>query len=384
MTNIRRLWRDERGMSFVFVGLGFMAFLVATTLAIDVGMFMTARSQAQNSADAGALAGAVALVFDSYTDRTAGGPAVRSAIAAASANDVMHADVSVTPADVTFPTDPSGEPNRVHVNVYRTSARGNQVPTLMGAIFGVTSVNIDASATAEAAPADAATCVKPWAVPDKWIEIQTPVWDPNDTFDLYNNHHVPLGNPDVYRPITAGDAYTGYRPDPAASDYGTQVMLKAGSPSQAIDPSHFYPIALLPSTGADWYRENIPGCWPGVMQVGDALPVEPGNMTGPTVQGTQDLIAKDPNAYWDTARRRVVSSFNPSPRIVVLPVFDPVVYEESRQHGRQDIQVANLVGFFIEDASGNTVTGRLVPATGLIRHSNVPGGAFLKAVRLVE
>ena len=34
---------------------GFMAFLAATTLAIDVGMYMVARSQAQNSADAGAL-----------------------------------------------------------------------------------------------------------------------------------------------------------------------------------------------------------------------------------------------------------------------------------------------------------------------------------------
>ena len=43
-------------MSFVYVGMGFMAFLSATTLAIDVGMFMTARTQAQTSADSGALA----------------------------------------------------------------------------------------------------------------------------------------------------------------------------------------------------------------------------------------------------------------------------------------------------------------------------------------
>ena len=35
-------------------------------LAIDVGMLMTARSQAQNSADAGALAGAIALIYDDY------------------------------------------------------------------------------------------------------------------------------------------------------------------------------------------------------------------------------------------------------------------------------------------------------------------------------
>ena len=41
-----------------------MAFVAASMLAIDVGMLMTARSQAQNAADAGALAGATALAFD--------------------------------------------------------------------------------------------------------------------------------------------------------------------------------------------------------------------------------------------------------------------------------------------------------------------------------
>jgi hypothetical protein len=255
----------------------------------------------------------------------------------------------------------------------------------MGQYFGVRTANIDAMATAEASPANAATCVKPWAIPDKWREVQTPAWDPNDTFDMYTNKkNVPLANPDVYVPITDKAHYTGYNPDRAGPDYGIQVLLKAGSPAQAIDPSHFYPIALRPNTGANWYRDNIPGCWPGVMQVGDMVPVEPGNMTGPTVQGTGDLIAKDPNAYWDTAKRQVHSSFNPSPRIVVLPVFDPVVYENGRQTGREDIKVANLVGFFIESAAGNSVTGRLVPATGLRRGNNPPGASFLKAIRLVE
>lgn len=45
---LTRLRTDESGMSFVFVGMGFLAFMAATTLTIDVGMFMTARSQAQN------------------------------------------------------------------------------------------------------------------------------------------------------------------------------------------------------------------------------------------------------------------------------------------------------------------------------------------------
>ena len=45
----------------MFVAVGFMGFFAASMLAIDVGMLMTARSQAQNSADAGALAGACEL-----------------------------------------------------------------------------------------------------------------------------------------------------------------------------------------------------------------------------------------------------------------------------------------------------------------------------------
>ena len=88
--SLHRLRRDERGVSLVFVSVAFMALLSATTLAIDVGMFMTARSQAQNAADAGALAGATALVFNSYTNRSATGPAVQSAVNTALRNTVQE------------------------------------------------------------------------------------------------------------------------------------------------------------------------------------------------------------------------------------------------------------------------------------------------------
>jgi hypothetical protein len=81
----------------------------------------------------------------------------------------------------------------------------------------------------------------------------------------------------------------------------------------------------------------------------------------------------------------VTSTFNPSPRIVVLPVFDPIVYEESRQHGRQEIKVANLVGFFIEDFRAGDVIARVVPTTGLLRgNGTAPNGAYLRVIRLVQ
>ena len=98
-----RLHRDERGMSFVFVGLGFMSFLAATTLAIDVGMFMTARSQAQTSADAAALSGAIALAFDDYSNRSASGPAVQSALAAGRSNQVIARQVEHRPGGRDLP-----------------------------------------------------------------------------------------------------------------------------------------------------------------------------------------------------------------------------------------------------------------------------------------
>ena len=67
-------------MSMVFIGMGLMAFIGVSILSMDVGMVLTARAQAQNAADAGALGGAISLYYDDYDDRSSGGPAVQTAI----------------------------------------------------------------------------------------------------------------------------------------------------------------------------------------------------------------------------------------------------------------------------------------------------------------
>src|SRR5688572_6619361 len=170
MKRLQRLAQDESGMSYVFVGFGLMAMLSASILAIDVGMLMTARSQAQNSADSGALAGATALLYDDFHNKTSSGPAMTSALAGARANPVMQGQVSVTEADVEFLANPAtGQLDRVKVTVRRTAQRGNPVPTLIAQYFGFATVDIGATATAEAAPANAMECVKPFTIPDKWI-----------------------------------------------------------------------------------------------------------------------------------------------------------------------------------------------------------------------
>jgi Flp pilus assembly protein TadG len=378
-SRIRHLRDSERGVSLVFISLGFMAFMTATTLAVDVGMFMTARSQAQNAADAGALSGAIALYFNSFTDRTSTGPAVQSALSAARANKVMSGQVSVLPADVTFPNDPSGQPTRVKVTVYRTAARGNALPTLIGQLFDINQVDTGATATAEASPANAETCVKPFTIPDKWIEKQNGPWDPDDTFDISG------ANPDVY--IGPDDAanYTGYN---AERDKGFEITLKANN-STNVTASWYNPWDLPGSVGASDYRDNIEGCNSSIIDFGATPPPENGNMVGPTKQGTDALVDKDPNAHWDLSCNCVQGSAygDRSPRIVVIPVYDPIVFANGPQHGKNiDLKFTNFIGFFIEPMAGNEVKGRITPVSGVFDGGGgpAPEGAFPKVIRLVQ
>jgi len=382
-TRVEHLWRDERGMSFVWVGMGFMAFFAATTLAIDVGMFMTARSQAQNAADAGALAGATALVFDDYDNREDDGPAKMSAMNTAKENDVMRIDVSVEPEDVTFPLGPDGYDNRVHVNVFRTADRNNPVAALIGPIFGIPTVNIGAQATAEASPANAMTCVKPFTIPDRWTENGFPDWDPGDTFDRYDDHSAAvLPNADVYNRPGSG-RYSGYHP---TRDKGMLLTIRASNEGN-IEPSMYYTWAMPGGIGGDPYRENISGCNTTEVKPGDLLLHEPGDKVGPTSQGIDDLIAQDPNAYWDDTNKRVVTTMKPSPRVFPIPLFDPEYYEWGKVNGREaDLKVSNWIGFFVVGRTGAEVHGRVVPIQGIIKGGAgpAPNDIFPKVIRLVE
>ena len=381
-SRLRQLGRDERGMTFVYVGIGFMGFMAATTLAIDVGMFMTARSQAQNAADSGALAGAIALAFNDFNDRSPSSPAVQSALGASLSNPVMREQVSVTSDDVTFPTSPSGQNNRVRVTVRRSSERSNPIPTFIGPLFGLPVVDIVAAATAEAAPANAMTCVKPFIIPDKWREAQTPPWDSTDTFEMYDSKGKPLTTPDVYVPATAS-GYTGYNQE---SDRGRQLVIRAGSGNN-INPTFYFSLAMNDETGGSDYRWNIANCNTTIMRMGDIVIQEPGNMVGPTVQGAEELIARDPNAYWDTGKNGVITSMHPSPRVFPIPLYDPIYYAEGKANGRYaDFKVANWIGFFLDRVQGNQLFGRIIPIGGIL-DSNGPtpqGGGLPMAIRLVE
>jgi Flp pilus assembly protein TadG len=383
MMRLRRIRDDESGMSYVFIGMGMMAFLSASMLAIDVGMLMTSRNQAQNAADSGALAGATALYFDDYTNRTASGPAVTNAISASTSNDVMGVDVSVLPGDVTFPASPDGENSRVRVAVQRSAARQNGVSTLIARFFGIAEADINAVAVAEASRANAMTCVKPFTIPDKWIEKQTGPWDETDTFETHTNKTTPLSNPDLYIPADQ-PGYTGYSME---ADKGRLLEIRAQVGTN-IMPSFFFSIAINGVTGGSEYDWNIANCNTTLMHWGDLLLQEPGAMVGPTLQGVQVLYDKDPGAYWDRGTQTVKgSAYGRSPRVFPIPLYDPNYYETGKLNGRNaDLKVANWIGFFLEEIRGNSIYGRITPIAGIYDKNAgpAPEGVFPRAIRLVQ
>ena len=163
---------------------------------------------------------------------------------------------------MTFPTGPGGADNRVRVSVYRTQAARQRGGDAHGPLLRRGERGRDGEATAEAARAGAATCVKPFTIPDRWIEQQTGSWDPGDTFDMYDNHNNLLANPDIYIRRPAHN-YTGYN---AQRDKGMQLMIRAGTGNN-INPSFYFSFAIGGITGGAEYDWNIANCNTTVMQI---------------------------------------------------------------------------------------------------------------------
>jgi Flp pilus assembly protein TadG len=82
--------RSERGAIALHVAIGMIVLIAFLTFVVDYGVMWVGRRMAQNAADGGALAGAVAMAFDAngWTDRTTNGPARLAARQVALANGI--------------------------------------------------------------------------------------------------------------------------------------------------------------------------------------------------------------------------------------------------------------------------------------------------------
>jgi hypothetical protein len=379
------------------VVVAMVALLAFGAFVIDYGVMFTSRSQVQTAADAGALAGAVSLAYDSPVDFAVTKTKAR---ATAVANNVWGTVPDVQLTDVTFPPCPPGAPGVpdtcVKVDAFRNQTRGNALPTFFGNLVGVTNQGVRATAMAQVFAGDQADCVKPFALPDKWQEIN-PVakpWEPTDLFNKYVKNGSTwntIANPDLYVAPTAGSSGTGYS---LPGDLGLALTLKSGSPGDAIQPGWFFPVRVKATdSGATDYRNNIVGCNSRPIGPGTQLEPENGNMVGPTKQGIQDLIALDPTARWDVATKKVVGgcmaagTCSRSPRLGAVAVFDPDAYSTTKANGNTLVTVTHVLGFWIESINaGGDVLGYFCfyPALKTGTSALTLNSTFLRTIVLVR
>jgi Flp pilus assembly protein TadG len=408
---------SAHGAILIQVAIAMIVLIAFTGFVADHGLLWVGRRQAQNAADAGALAGAIAMAFDN-DDRSATGPAKTSAYTFAISNSVAgEAPDVIDPAtgdatDVKFYSEaPAAFPSEcsddscIRVDVYRNQERSTPLPVWFSQLVGVTDQGVRATAIARAAVANASDCLKPFAIPDKWLDrydvnpvIDVDTWTADDNFEEHADKQgtQPLADPDQYAKPTEASPGTGFT---LQEDLGLMVELKAGGPQDAIAPGNYYPVRLpMPNgsfaNGGDDYRWSIANCNGVPMEIGDTLQNEPGNMVGPTKQGLEDLIALDPNATWDPTEKQVANSCAQgtpscgprSPRTVAIPVFDTRAFYDGKINGLVTLQIVNILGFFVDQMQGNTVRGYLTTIPGLTVGSGTitPQAAFMYSVTLVR
>jgi Flp pilus assembly protein TadG len=404
--------KDDRGIAVVWVAVSIGIIIGAAVLAIDLSSIQTTRTQLQNAADAAVLAGVRDLKPSgslSLAERQQN--ATQTAIGIAALNrafiDKTVGPVDITGADVTFP-----EVNRITVRTHRTEATGDPLRTFFVRLippFGDGLADVQADATAEIVPASGTRGFFPWVLPDRfndtdddgeWDAEPEPFtdlngneeWDPGEPYDDVDKHGT-YSEGDEYDPITTG---YGTAPPSPFNDVGIELVLKQGNPAGTLTSGFFYPTRWPPTDyytgesplgGGSIYNDWIVNKSPYLVQIGDVLRLEFGNMQGPTKQGVNQIIDECPTSFFNEETGLVEGHSHDlsvdCPRIGAIAFFDP-----SNVQGSSDkfVTVVKLSHWFVESIQAqNTVYGRLIE---IVDPDAVTGGGFgggfVYKTRLVE
>jgi hypothetical protein len=384
----RSVRKSERGAIIIQVAIVLLGLTLFSAFVLDYGVLWTSRGQAQNSADAAALAAALNMMVDPAHPAVA----VQAAQTVANINTVWGegpapADVLVDLPIACPPGSGTADPGCVRVDVQRGQIDRNDVthanvlPTFFASLAGISSQAIMATATAQVTSGNALHCLKPWAIPDKWID--------ND------QSGGGWSNGDTFTPPTDTYAMPGFK---NPEDDGTELVLKSGNTAewsagwmQEIDWGNH---------GSNTYEDAIEGCpsWvpsvsiykPGYKcdEKGDTpdpsqgcISVKTGTSQGKTVEGVEALVALDKDAIWVGGMGGHVeggctdglpgdcAKINPtgydfSPRIVPVDLFNVQAYYDEACNGGTGcvVQVSNLMGFFIEGFCSDVYDKDSMPA----------------------
>lgn len=123
--------------------------------------------------------------------------------------------------------------------------------------------------------------------------------------------------------------------------YGGEYVFKYGG---GAGSNGNYNCLRLGGSGAQVYEENLTNGYNGQLYVGQWVPTEPGNMSGPTNDSVDSRITGHEAHTYDTYR-----IVDPScPRVVTFPVCDL-----DNLHGASEVQILKFANFFLTEVGGN-------------------------------
>jgi nucleotide-binding universal stress UspA family protein len=152
---------------------------------------------------------------------------------------------------------------------------------------------------------------------------------------------------------------------------GDEYTLKWGPQEDGHNHGNFGALALG-GTGGNNYRDNIREGYSGELNVGDVVDTEPGNMMGPTVQGTNDRI-NDYHDYTfnsfdeltDEVDGKYVLRDSSDSQFVVCPLIDWVPF------GRKEVTIMGFVPFIITGTSGSEVYGTFIDRALIVTSGSI-------------
>jgi hypothetical protein len=418
--------RNERGAALALVAVSLTAILGMGALAVDIGMLMKARADAQRTADAAALAGASAFIDENVAlDQL---PAARErALEYANRNYVGGTTVNVDSSSGGTTIDGSRwivETEEAVIVIIpdsfkvRAIIRRENIGTFFGRIMGQSLATVSAKAAAEAVNSNGTKCVKPFALPDMWQDMDDDdgdrIWEEGEEWEydpLVDEYKPYKGDPVEYGNIDDtgyGSEWRNESPDADGNTYigdkGRQIHIKPQDPNDSgiIYPGIFYPWVIPedPNQNADCgvggngggeagaapYSQNICSCNNSLVLLGVDYPIQTGNMVGPSHFGIEDLIDLDPDAEWDPFTNQVVNSnasnWMDSPRVIKIALWDPIEVQKS---GKTSIKFTNIALMFVEEQKNmhDPITARFITyASGSA--TTGPGGPLIKTLRLIE
>jgi len=288
---IRRLKNEEHGDSIIIVALAMTALLTMAATVTDLGAAYVKTAQTQTAVDAAVLAAGLKLPIDS-SDTSAVADAISTAREYLGKNGVSDPEN----ATVVLGELDGGKYHSIDVTMPATSE------TYFAKVFGVDEISFSRTAQARVVPCTALSDLVPLSIEESVLSSM----------------------------IASGDTQ--------------HAILKYGSNEDEVVDGAFGAIDLdgVKGGGANDYTSWLANGYTDKLTVGTVLPVEDGNMTGPTVAGI--AIRYNACTHYPSQGGCNINCYDDEcPRVMKIPV---IVYNDS-QH--KYVTVVGFAAFVLED-----------------------------------